>query len=205
MGEQIVEASLIAARRQRNTSAEKAQIKTGHKAREIWKEKPNKAVHQCASDSEDGAATRSSGTTIDAGLAIAVFGYKTHVAIDQVFSFIGSWTVTRAARHDGAVLREIATTDNTSDSVWAVQSTVRPTRSGSARADWSTGSTARSRHADRFPSYAARPCHEIKDALGGRACVRRRIGWVCSSVPSVSSAPGPRSASPNIALTIWGV
>jgi len=43
-------------------------------------------------------------------LAIAVFGYKTHVAIDRTFGFIRSWAVTSASRHDGAVLREIVTT-----------------------------------------------------------------------------------------------
>jgi hypothetical protein len=37
MGGQIVDASLAAVARQRNTLAEKAQIKAGRKAREIWR------------------------------------------------------------------------------------------------------------------------------------------------------------------------
>jgi IS5 family transposase len=52
-------------------------------------------------------------------LAIAVFGYKTHVAIDRSFGFIRNWVVTSAARHDGAVLREIVTCQNTASDVWA--------------------------------------------------------------------------------------
>lgn len=122
MGGQIVDASLVAAPRQRNTAAEKAQIKAGRKAREIWKDEPNKAAQK----DTDARWTVKIGRPRDPEaprsvpeLAIAVFGYKTHVAIDQAFGFIRSWTVTSAARHDGAVLREIVTTDNTSASVWA--------------------------------------------------------------------------------------
>ncbi len=48
-----------------------------------------------------------------------MFGYKTHAAIDRTFVFIRSWAVTSAARHDGAVLREIVTTDNMASDVWA--------------------------------------------------------------------------------------
>jgi transposase, IS5 family len=122
MGGQIVDASLVAAPRQRNTATEKAQIKAGRKAREIWKDEPNKAAQK----GTDARLTVKIGRPRDPEaprsvpeLAIAVFGYKTHVAIDQAFGFIRNWAVTSAARHDGAVLREIVTTDNTSASVWA--------------------------------------------------------------------------------------
>ena len=122
MGGQIVDASLIAAPRQRNTAAEKAQIKAGRKAREIWKDEPNKAAQK----DTDARWTVKIGRPRDPSaersvpeLAIAVFGYKTHVAIDRAFGFIRSWAVTNAARHDGAVLREIVTTDNTASDVWA--------------------------------------------------------------------------------------
>ncbi len=46
MGGQIVDASLVAALRQRNTAEENAQIKAGRKTREIWKDKPNKAAQK---------------------------------------------------------------------------------------------------------------------------------------------------------------
>ncbi len=122
MGGQIVDASLVAAPRQRNTAAEKAQIKAGRKASEIWKDAPNKAAQK----DTDARWTVKMGRPRDPEaprsvpeLAIAVFGYKTHVAIDQAFGFIRSWKVTSAARHDGAVLREIVTRDNTASAVWA--------------------------------------------------------------------------------------
>jgi hypothetical protein len=43
MAGQIVDATLVAAPRQRNTEAEKARIKAGEKAGDIWPDKPAKA------------------------------------------------------------------------------------------------------------------------------------------------------------------
>lgn len=78
----------MAAPRQRNTAAEKAQIKAGRKAREIWKDKPNKAAQK----DTDARWTVKIGRPRDPDakrsvpeLAIAVFGYKTHVVIDRTF------------------------------------------------------------------------------------------------------------------------
>ena len=45
MGGQIVDATLVPAPKQRNTEAEKAAIKKGRSAKQIWRSKPNKA-HQ---------------------------------------------------------------------------------------------------------------------------------------------------------------
>lgn len=45
MGGQIVDATLVPAPKQRNTDDEKAAIKAGKSARQIWRSKPNKA-HQ---------------------------------------------------------------------------------------------------------------------------------------------------------------
>lgn len=122
MGGQIVDASLVAAPRQRNTAAEKVQIKAGKTAREIWKDKPHKAAQK----DTDARWTVKIGRPRDPNaersvpeLAIPVFGYKTHVAIDRGFGFIRSYAVTSAARYDGALLREIVRTDNTASDVWA--------------------------------------------------------------------------------------
>ena len=43
MAGQIIDATLVAAPRQRNTDAEKARIKAGETAAEIWSDKPAKA------------------------------------------------------------------------------------------------------------------------------------------------------------------
>ncbi len=85
MGGQIVAARLVAASRQRNTAAEKAQIKAGRMVREIWKDEPNKAAQKDI----DAGRSRSDGRAIPrpprlvSELAIALFGDKTHVAIDR--------------------------------------------------------------------------------------------------------------------------
>jgi len=49
---------LVAAPGQRNTAAEKAQIRAGRKAREIWKDEPNKATTAWACSSARGYRVR---------------------------------------------------------------------------------------------------------------------------------------------------
>lgn len=179
MGDQIVDASLVAAPRQRNTTVEKAQIKAGSRAREIWKDKPNKAAQK----DTDARWTVKIGRPRDPDversvpeLAIAVFGYKTHVAIDRTFGFIRSWAVTSAARHDSAVLREIVTTDNTASDVWAdtayrskINEAARP-RLGQPHPPEEAAAPADAR------SYPARERDQIKGPLGRRARVRPAEG-----------------------------
>ena len=48
-----------------------------------------------------------------------MFGYKNHAGIDRPHGFIRGWTVTSAAAHDGAQLRDVVTKDNTASTVWA--------------------------------------------------------------------------------------
>jgi hypothetical protein len=46
MGGQIVDASLVQAPKQRNTEDEKAAVKEGKSAEEIWPDEPNKAAQK---------------------------------------------------------------------------------------------------------------------------------------------------------------
>jgi IS5 family transposase len=122
MGGQIVDATLVSAPRQRNTADEKAAIKAGKSATEIWPDKPAKAAQKDV----DARWTVKIGRPGDAEaprsvpeLAIPVFGYKSHIAIDRRFGFIRSFAVTDAARHDGALLHELVTTNNTASDIWA--------------------------------------------------------------------------------------
>ena len=106
MGGQIIDATIVAAPKQRNTDDEKREIKEGRIPAE-WTARPGK-LHQKDRDarwtvkytkakpSEDGAPR------VD--LAIPAFGYKNHVGIDRRRGLIRSWTVTDASRHDGALL-----------------------------------------------------------------------------------------------------
>ncbi len=123
MSGQIVDATLVAAPRQRNTEDEKAQIKEGKAAKEIWPEKPARARQKDtdarwtikftkAKPAEDGSK--------QVDIAIPTFGYKSHVSIDRRHGIIRRQTVTDAAAHDGARLRAgLIDRDNTAASVWA--------------------------------------------------------------------------------------
>lgn len=108
-GGQILDATLVAAPRQRNTDGEKAQIKAGNSAAEIWPGKPAKARQKDV----DGrwtvklskARARSNGAP-QVDIAVPVYGYKSHLSIDRAHGLIRRQLTTDAARHDGARLRE---------------------------------------------------------------------------------------------------
>lgn len=107
MSGQIVDASLVSAPRQRNTEAEKAEVKAGRVPQE-WKDTPAK-LRQKDRDARwtlvfGKARLREDGTR-HADIAIPVFGYKSHAGIDCRHGFIRKWDVTDASRHDGRMLR----------------------------------------------------------------------------------------------------
>jgi len=107
MAGQIVDASLVSAPRQRNTEAEKAEIKAG-RVPPAWKDEPAK-LRQKDRDARwtlvfGKARLREDGTK-HADVAIPVFGYKSHAGIDRRHGFIRKWDVTDASRHDGRMLR----------------------------------------------------------------------------------------------------
>jgi IS5 family transposase len=122
MGGQIMDATLVSAPRQHNTDEEKAAIKAGNTANEIWPDKPAKAAQKDI-DARwtvkfSKAKTRPDGTKpID--IAIPTFGYKNHIGIDQRFGFIRTFKVTHAARNDGAQLPDLIDPNNTASGVWA--------------------------------------------------------------------------------------
>ena len=121
MGGQIIDATIVAAPRQRNTEAEKKAIKEGC-IPEDWKAKPAKLRQKDrdarwtvkftkAKPAEDGAKR------VD--IAIPAFGYKNHIGIDRVHGLIRTWRATDAARHDGAQLPNLIDKQNTASDVWA--------------------------------------------------------------------------------------
>jgi IS5 family transposase len=122
MGGQIVDATLVAAPKQRNTDAEKAAAKAGKTAREIWPEEPAKAG-QKDTDARWTLKFSKAKPTADGkpgiDIAIPAFGYKSSVSICRTFGFIRKGKVTDAARFDGKMLRDVVTKDNTASDVWA--------------------------------------------------------------------------------------
>jgi len=122
MGGQIVDATLVAAPKQRNTAAEKAGIKEGKSALEIWPSEPAKAA-QKDTDARwtlkfaKARALPDGRPGID--IAIPSFGYKSSIAICRRYGFIRCGKVTDGARFDGRMLSDVVTRDNTASDVWA--------------------------------------------------------------------------------------
>ena len=123
MSGQIVDASLIAAPRQRNNDDEKKAIKEG-RIPEDWKDKPAK-LRQKDRDARwtvkfTKAKPREDGSTPPVDLAIPLFGYQNHISIDRGFGFIRRWTATDAAAYEGRRLREgLLDKANTASGIWA--------------------------------------------------------------------------------------
>ena len=123
MSGQIVDASLVAAPRQRNTDDEKKAIKEG-RIPPNWKAKPAKLRHK----DRDArwtvkftkAKPREDGSMPPVDLAIPLFGYQNHVSIDRRFGFIRRWAATDAAAYEGRRLRQgLLDKTNTASGVWA--------------------------------------------------------------------------------------
>ena len=123
MGGQIIDASLIAAPKQRNTEEEKKAIKDG-RIPEDWKAKPAKLRHKDR-DARwtvkfSKAKARPDGTVPPVDIAIPTFGYQNHVSIDREHGLIRRWDATDAAAYEGARLREgLLDKTNTASAVWA--------------------------------------------------------------------------------------
>ena len=121
MSGQIVDATVVFAPKQRNTDAEKADLKAG-RVPLAWAAKPAKLAQKDrdarwtikwskAKPAEDGSKR------VD--IAVPSFGYKNHVAIDRRHGLIRTWIATDAARHDGAQLPGLLSKANTAGDVWA--------------------------------------------------------------------------------------
>jgi len=123
MSGQIIDASLVAAPKQRNTDDEKKALKAGL-IPEAWKARPGK-LRQKDRDARwtvkfSKAKERPDGTKPPVDIAIPGFGYQNHIGIDRAFGLIRTWMVTDAAAYEGARLREgLLDKTNTASAVWA--------------------------------------------------------------------------------------
>lgn len=122
MGGQIIDATLVAAPKQRNTDGEKAAIKAGEIPQD-WKDKPAK-LRQKDRDARWTVKFSKAKPKLDGepqiDIAIPVFGYKSHVSIDRRYGIIRRRKTTDASAHDGARLREgLIDPTNTASDVWA--------------------------------------------------------------------------------------
>lgn len=100
MGGQIVDAALVAAPRQRNKDEEKAWIKAGDKAADIWPDKPAKAAQKDVDARwtvKFSKAKPKADGTAQVDIAIPTFGYKSHISIDRRHGVIRRGLTTDAA------------------------------------------------------------------------------------------------------------
>jgi IS5 family transposase len=121
MGGQIVDATVVEARRPRLTREEKATLRDGgtpagwSKARERQIDRDGRWIIKRGRKPPPGDAQRQAAAEI----AVPMFGYKNHLGIDRGHGFIRRFVVTHAARHDGSQLGAVLDTGNTGSGVWA--------------------------------------------------------------------------------------
>ena len=104
---QILDASIVAAPRQRNTPNENAAIKAGEEP-PGWADKPDAMRRQKDTEAR---WTKKHGRSH--------YGYKNHVCVDVAGKFVRRYFVSDAAVHDSLVVRELLDPRNTSADVWA--------------------------------------------------------------------------------------
>ena len=121
MSGQLVDATIVAAPKQRNTQTEKQTIKEG-RVPEDWQSKPAK-LRQKDRDARWTVKTTKAkpraGDTPRVDLAIPAFGYQNHISADRRHRLIRRWLVTDAAAHAGARLADLLDPGNTAGGVWA--------------------------------------------------------------------------------------
>jgi IS5 family transposase len=123
MGGQIVDATIVEARRPRLNEAEKAIVKGGGTP-EGWKPARTRQVDRDGrwtmkrgrrrpAPPEDGAKR------VAGEILVPAFGCKNHLSIDRTHGLIRRFAVTHAAAHDGGQLGAVLDPTNTASAVWA--------------------------------------------------------------------------------------
>ena len=200
MSGQIVDASLIAAPRQRNTEEENKAI-SERRVPEEWKDKPAKLRHKDrdarwtvkftkAKPREDGS------TPLD--LTIPVFGYQNHISIDCEFGLIRRWSATDAAAYEGARLREgLLDTTTTASPISADTAYRSKANEEFMEKNGFVSRVHRKKPKGRVMPEATRRANNAKSKIRSRVMRMfsppRKIGWTCSSAPSGLRARRRRS------------
>jgi len=123
MGGQIVDATVIEARRPRLSAEEKVTVRGGGtpsgwskaRTRQIDREGRWTIKRGRKQTPPRGDVQRQ----VIGEIAVPMFGYKNHLGIDRTHGFIRRFTVTHAARHDGSQFAALLDPDNAASGVWA--------------------------------------------------------------------------------------
>ncbi len=106
MGGQIIDASIVAVPKQRNSRDENARIRDGETPAG-WDNQPAKRRQK----DTDARWTKKHGKSH--------YGYKNHISVDRRHKLVRRYQVTSAAVHDSAVVDAVLDADNTASEVWA--------------------------------------------------------------------------------------
>lgn len=122
MGGQIVDATVVQARRPHLNKDEKQTIRDGgipsgwSKARTRQIDRDGRWTIKRGRKAPPPEGVQRQATS---EIAVPVFGYKNHIGIDRTHGFIRRFAVTHAARHDGSQLAALLDPANTASDVWA--------------------------------------------------------------------------------------
>jgi len=122
MGGQIIDATVVAAPRQKLNDEEKAAIKSGGTPSDWSKAKRRQKDTDARWTIKRGRRKRSEASEMKAQgveIAVPIFGYKNHAGIDRHHGFIRRWSVTSAAAHDSRPFEGLLDPKNTASQVWA--------------------------------------------------------------------------------------
>ncbi|MFC6623820.1 transposase [Novosphingobium panipatense] len=183
MGGQIVDASIISAPRQRMTDEERAVVRQGG-IPQAWAAKPARLAQKDRDARwtlKRGRRKKGPDGKFMAEIATPLFGYKSHLGIDQRHGFIRTWSASHAAR--SGRIRPIA---------------ARRTNAPSCVPASSRRSISAERPASRSPTNASAPMLPGPRSAppSNMSLLPRNTGWACSSAPSAWRGQRRRSASP---------
>jgi len=122
MGGQIIDATVVAAPRQKLTDDEKVVVRSGGTPPGWSAAKRRQKDLDARWTIKRGRSKRSEATEMQAAgveIAVPVFGYKNHAGIDRCHGLIRQWTVTSAAAHDSRPFEGLLDPKNTASKVWA--------------------------------------------------------------------------------------
>jgi IS5 family transposase len=121
MGGQIIDATIIAAPRQKLTVEEKATIREGDTPSDWSGAKRAQKDWDARWTLKRGRAKRGpeGAQRPSIQIAVPIFGYKNHIGIDRQHGLIRQWTVTHAAEHDSRSFPVLLDAGNTASPVWA--------------------------------------------------------------------------------------
>ena len=122
MGGQIIDATVVAAPRQKLSDEEKAAIKGGGTPGHWSPAKRRQKDTDARWTIKRGRRKRSEASEMKAKgveIAVPIFGYKNHAGIDRRHGLIRRWSVTSAAAHDSRPFEGLLDPRNTASPVWA--------------------------------------------------------------------------------------